>query len=226
MHGIGRNQVGGHHGRMLMKCPCQSLRKPISCVTSILPTSSKHSKVWSPRGGCQISLRSSGEISLQTSKLTSVSWLKINMPDLPHMIPPLTLGTMLSSPPSLGQNQKPKLKMTHNGILHGQNIQQWFYLPIHIGETSSINTANISLASSSPTLTPFSALNMILLPGNSSMDTKTSPMLTSVNFLTCPLKSTCHRDSREVLGEKTGASQALVRVPKKEGVRGSTFVVH
>src|SRR5258708_18672678 len=85
---------------------------------------------------------------------------------------------------------------------------------------SSINMAHISLASSSPTLTPFSALNTTSLPGNSSMDTKTSPMLTSVSFLTYPSKSTCHRDSREVLGEKTGALQALVRVPKKEGVRG------
>ncbi len=174
----------------------------------------------------QTSLLSSGEISLQTGKLTSVSWLKINMPGSPHMIPPLILGTMSSSPLSLGQNPKPKLKTTHNGILPGRNIQQWFCSPTHIGEMSSRNMANISLADSSQTLIPFSISNTTLLPINTSMDTKTSPMLTSASSLTCPSKSTCHRDSREAHGEMTGAFLALVKVPDKEGVRGSTSVVH
>src|SRR5258708_2270163 len=49
MHGIGKNLVGGRHGRTSKRHPCQLSRKPTSCVMSTPLTSSKLSKVWSPR---------------------------------------------------------------------------------------------------------------------------------------------------------------------------------
>ena len=113
--------------------------------------------------------------------------------------------------------------MTCSGIMHGRNIQKWFYLHTHIGRMSSTNMVNISLADSSPILTPSSTSNMISLPTSSSMGTKISPSQTSMNYPLFPLKFSYHKANEGDLGETL---QAPVKVPDMERIKGNILGVH
>src|SRR5258708_17995962 len=111
--------------------------------------------------------------------------------------------------------------MTCSGIMLGKNIQQQFYAHTRIERTSSSNMVGTLSAISSPTLTPCSTLNTILLPESSSMGTKISPSQTSTNYLLSPSRSSYHKANRGDPGEMIGALLALVRVPDEEETKGN-----
>src|SRR6266436_570514 len=225
-HGIGKNPEVGHPGGMMRRPLYQPSIKLTSCGTSTPLTLSEPSKVWSLREESQTSRLSSGEMFLQTDKSTSESWPRIDTLEPQSMTMSSTSGIMSSSPQRQAQSLKPKSLMTRSGTMLGRNIQKRFSLPTRTGRMSSSNMADISLADSSPTLTPSLTSNMILPHESSSMGTRISPLRTSMSYLLSPLKYSYHKANKEGTGEMIRASQALVKVPDVERTRGSVLGVH
>src|SRR5258708_5086094 len=178
MLGIGISLGVDHHGETSVRETSLSQEKPISYKTLTSPTSNGHSRTSSPNRATQTSPLSSGETSWQIDKLTSQHWLRTNTQgSLPMMRSSILVMTSNSPQRELG-NPKLRLLMTCSGILCGQNIQWWFCGPIHIVKMSSphmdsTSLANSLLASAFPLIS-----NMTKPHENSSMATRTCPLLT------------------------------------------------
>ncbi|SRR5258708_27795486 len=131
-----------------------------------------------------------------------------------------TLETISSSQQNGQANQRPKSSMTHSGTTCGQNIQQWFSGPTHIGKKNSMNMANISLANSLQVST-FPLISSLTKPPESSFtDAKNYPFLTLINSPSSLTKSFCPWNDEEA-GLLTVTLQAPAKALVAEKTRGN-----
>ncbi len=221
--GIGIDLGVDCHGRISMRELSPWQEKPISCKTLTSPTSSEHSRILSHNKAAQISCPSSGEMSCQTNKVTSVHSLRTNTQESQPTMKSLILVMTSSFQQREPGNPRLRWSMTRNGISHGRNIQWWFYGPIHTDKESSALMGSTSLANSSlASIFPLT-LNMTKPHKNSSMATRICALPTLTNSPSL-LTGSSYCVNEEV-GYLTTPLQVPVKVVEAGGTRGNDWEV-